>query len=147
MCLAFRKSACLFGQVKTKMHLPDSRFFKKSLAGASGLVLMSVPILQLCGNDTKIMFSSGCSAWIWSQLWSLILDLVLAPCCEPGPLWSHRNSFSLYIVFFSSLGIFIAMRYNFPSSFRFCKSGPQCLIIDRLFSENLGQHQPTKNRN
>ena len=65
------------------------------------------------------MFSSGFSAWIWYRLpavnrdhWSLILDLVPAPCCEPGPLWSHRNSFSLYIVCFPSLGIFIAMRYN-----------------------------------
>ena len=42
------------------------------------------------------MFSSGFSVWIWSRLhavnrdhWSLILDLVPAPCCEPGPLWSH----------------------------------------------------------
>ena len=43
MCLAFRKSAFLFGQVKAKMYLPESPFFKKSLAGASGLVLMSVP--------------------------------------------------------------------------------------------------------
>ena len=58
------------------------------------------------------MFSNGCSAWIWSRLWSLILDLVPAPCCEPGPLWSHRNSFSLYIVCFPSPGIFIPMRYN-----------------------------------
>ena len=44
MCIVFRKSACLFGQVKTKMYLPESPFSKKSLAGASGLVLMSVPV-------------------------------------------------------------------------------------------------------
>ena len=37
------KSACPFGQVKTKMYLPESPFFKNSLARASGLVLMSVP--------------------------------------------------------------------------------------------------------
>ena len=43
MCLMFRKSACPFGQVKTKTYLPESPFFKNSLAGASGLVLMSVP--------------------------------------------------------------------------------------------------------
>ena len=48
MCLVFRKSACLFGQVKTKMYLPESPFFKKSLAGASGLVLMSVPAQTPC---------------------------------------------------------------------------------------------------
>ena len=41
--LMFRKSACPCGQVKTKMYLPESPFFKNSLAGASGLVLMSVP--------------------------------------------------------------------------------------------------------
>ena len=39
MCLVFRKSACPFRQMKTK----KSPFFKKSLARASGLVLMSVP--------------------------------------------------------------------------------------------------------
>ena len=37
------KSACPFGQVKTKMYLPESPFFKNSLARASGLVLMLVP--------------------------------------------------------------------------------------------------------
>ena len=43
-CFVFRKSACPFGQVKTEMYLPESPFFKNSLAGASGLVLMPVPI-------------------------------------------------------------------------------------------------------
>ena len=43
MCLVFRKSACPSRQVKTKMYLPERPFFKYSLAGASGLVLMSVP--------------------------------------------------------------------------------------------------------
>ena len=64
--------------------------------------------------DAKPGFGPGSRAsfWIWSRLSSLILDLVPAPCCEPGPLWSHRNSFSLYIVRFPSLGIFIAVRYN-----------------------------------
>ena len=41
-----------------------------------------------------------------------LLDLVPAHCCEPGPLWSHRNSFSLNIVCFPSPGIFIAMHYR-----------------------------------
>ena len=38
---------------------------------------------------------------------------------EPGfgPLQSHRNSFSLNVVCFPSLGIFIAMRYNYGLSF------------------------------
>ena len=44
MCRLLRKSACPFGQVQTKMYLPESPFFKDSLAGASGLVLMSVPV-------------------------------------------------------------------------------------------------------
>ena len=44
------------------------------------------------------MFFNGCGAWSWSRLRSLTLDLVPAPCYEPGPLWSHRNSFSLNIV-------------------------------------------------
>ena len=39
----FRKSACPFGQMKTRKYLPTSPFFKSSLAGASGLVVMSVP--------------------------------------------------------------------------------------------------------
>ena len=43
ICALFRKSACPFGQVETKMYLPESHFFKNSLAGASGLVLMSDP--------------------------------------------------------------------------------------------------------
>ena len=41
MCLVFRKSAYPFGQVKTKMYLPESSFFKNSLAGARGQILMS----------------------------------------------------------------------------------------------------------
>ena len=39
----FKKSACPFGQVQTKMHLPESPFFKDSLVRASREVLMSVP--------------------------------------------------------------------------------------------------------
>ena len=46
MCSVFRKSACPFGQVKTEMYLLESPFSKDSLAGASGLVLMSVPALK-----------------------------------------------------------------------------------------------------
>ena len=42
MFVVYRKSAYPFGQVKTKMYLPKSAFFKKALAGASWLVLMSV---------------------------------------------------------------------------------------------------------
>ena len=42
MCLVFKISAYPFGQVKIKMYLPESPSFKKTLAGASGLVLMSV---------------------------------------------------------------------------------------------------------
>ena len=41
--VVLKKSACPFGQVKIKMYLPESPFFKNSLAGASGLVLMSNP--------------------------------------------------------------------------------------------------------
>ena len=52
MCIVFRKSACQFGQVKTKMYLPESPFFKKLLAGASGLVLMSVPAVTI---STRIL--------------------------------------------------------------------------------------------
>ena len=44
-CVVVRKSACHFGQVKTKMYLPESPFFKNSLG--SGLVLMSNPGLDL----------------------------------------------------------------------------------------------------
>ena len=44
-CVALRKSACPLGQVKTKMFLPESPFFKNSLAGASGLILMSHPVV------------------------------------------------------------------------------------------------------
>ena len=43
MGLMFKISAYPFGQMKTKMYLPENPFFKKSLAGASGLVLMLVP--------------------------------------------------------------------------------------------------------
>ena len=43
MCGLLRKSACLFGQVETKMYLPEGHFFKISLAGASRQVLMSDP--------------------------------------------------------------------------------------------------------
>ena len=39
-----RKVTCIvFRKVKTKIYLPESPFLKKSLAGAGGLVLMSVP--------------------------------------------------------------------------------------------------------
>ena len=38
MCLVFKKSACPFGQVKTKMYLPESPFFKSLLAGLSTYV-------------------------------------------------------------------------------------------------------------
>ena len=43
MCLVFKKSACPFGHVKTKVYLPESPFFQNSLTGASRLVLMPVP--------------------------------------------------------------------------------------------------------
>ena len=41
--LSLQKMSLPIRQVKTKMYLPESPFFKNSLAGASGLVLMSVP--------------------------------------------------------------------------------------------------------
>ena len=41
-----RRSACPFGQVKTKMYLPESPFFKISLARASGIVLLSNPVFS-----------------------------------------------------------------------------------------------------
>ena len=45
-CVALRKSACpLIRASETKMLLPESPFFKNSLAGASGLVLMSNPVV------------------------------------------------------------------------------------------------------
>ena len=46
MCLVFGKSACPFRQVKTKIYLLKSPFFKNSLAGASGQVLMLVPDVE-----------------------------------------------------------------------------------------------------
>ena len=36
-------------------------------------------------KSSQYLFQRG-PTWIWSRLWSLILDLVPAPCCEPGPL-------------------------------------------------------------
>ena len=66
MCIMFRKSAC-----QTKMYLPESPFFKKSLAGASGLVLMSVPvynnwkaqIIEIVGTESCIGLG-GCLPWV-----------------------------------------------------------------------------------
>ena len=46
-CVVLRKSAYPFGQVKTKMYLTESPFFKNSLAGTSGLVLMLNPAVPL----------------------------------------------------------------------------------------------------
>ena len=37
-CVVPRKSTCPFEQVQTKMYLPESPFFKSSLAGASTYV-------------------------------------------------------------------------------------------------------------
>ena len=42
-CVVVRKSDGPFGQVKTKMYLPKSPFFKNLLAGASRLVLLLNP--------------------------------------------------------------------------------------------------------
>ena len=53
ICGLLRKSTCLFGQVETEMYLPESHSFKNSLAGASGLVLMSDPGLVLDYKETK----------------------------------------------------------------------------------------------
>ena len=64
MCLVFKISAYPFGQVKTKMYLPESPFFKKSLAGASGLVLMSVPALLLFDSLAYVMISIA-----WNVFW------------------------------------------------------------------------------
>ena len=46
-CVVLRKSACPLGRVKTKMYLPESPFFKNSLAGRSGLVCLSDFVLVL----------------------------------------------------------------------------------------------------
>ena len=68
MCVVFRKSACPFGQVKTKMHLPEGPFFQKSLAGASGLVLMSVPVA-----DDTFYRNSECE-WVNNNYVTLYSD-------------------------------------------------------------------------
>ena len=51
----FRKSAN--GQEKTKMNLPESPFFKSSLAGASGQLLISMPDRsnEIMDNDCRIL--------------------------------------------------------------------------------------------
>ena len=63
-CLVLRKSACPFGQVKTKMYLPVSPFFKNSLARASGLVLMLMPDygLQLDLQPEILVHKQACFA-------------------------------------------------------------------------------------
>ena len=58
----FRKLACPFGQVKTKMYLPERPFFKNSLARAGGLVLMSVP-------DTFKIFLMIMARTIFCLIW------------------------------------------------------------------------------
>ena len=63
-----RKSTCPFGQVKTKMYLPESRFFKNSLARASMLVLMSKLVFNVYSCSTlqallhiyKVLPKYGC---------------------------------------------------------------------------------------
>ena len=83
---------------------------------------------------------SGASFWIWSRLRSLILDLVLAPCCEPGALLSHRNSFSLYIVCFPSLGSFIAMRYKYTFKANISQFKTTChILISYAYIYNNGK--------
>ena len=60
-CVVLIKSACPFGQVKNKMYLLKNPFFKDSLAMASGLVLMSNPVLPL-----SLMYISMVSFLDWS---------------------------------------------------------------------------------
>ena len=57
ICLVFRKSACRFRQVKTKMYLHKSPFFKRSHDGPNGQVLMSVPGI-IHGISINICFYS-----------------------------------------------------------------------------------------
>ena len=59
ICGLLRKSACLVGHVETKIYLPESHFFKSSLARASRLVLMSDPGMSI--------------------VWIMILNLSLGP--------------------------------------------------------------------
>ena len=73
----FKKSACPFGQVQTKMYLPKSPFFKNSLAWASGQVLMLMPVvtyrnsliavssatIKLLGNSEIKEISPGKDEW------------------------------------------------------------------------------------
>ena len=47
MCKMLRKSGCPFGQVQNKMYLPESPFFRDSLARASRIVRMSVPAVSI----------------------------------------------------------------------------------------------------
>ena len=51
--VVLRKSACSIGQVETKMYMSKSPFFKKSLAGASGQVLMSNPEMRQVMNTLQ----------------------------------------------------------------------------------------------
>ena len=63
------KSACPFGQVKTKMHLSEGPFFKNSLAGASGLVLMLNPGLRpyVSMNGLKILCNISTKRYVIGQ--------------------------------------------------------------------------------
>ena len=55
MCRLLKKSDCPF--VQTKMYLHESPFFKNSLAGASGLVLMSVPECEHISFTVQVSFA------------------------------------------------------------------------------------------
>ena len=63
--VVLRKSASPFGQVQTKMYLPESPFFKNSLARASGLVLMSNPARQSQTFTIAHMIWKLVSCYIW----------------------------------------------------------------------------------
>ena len=54
MWLVFRKSVSPFGQVKTKMYLPKSPFFKYSFAGASRQVTISVPVILWWARNPEL---------------------------------------------------------------------------------------------
>ena len=105
-CIVFRKSACPFGQVKTKMYLSKSPYFKKSLA-YSGKWKLKYTCQKALLSKSHLPGQAGkylCRclevqlfvAWTrWSSFRSIVLALL---CTITGTNISFRSNFPCWQV-------------------------------------------------
>ena len=111
MCL--ENQLAYLGKRKTKIYLPESPFFKNSLTGVSGQVLMSVPGLTHISFSSRFRQVHGVTERTKKKWLAIVVRALIAPEEESGtfPKWTQE-----VIAVCVQCPFFTVLTFNLPTN-------------------------------